>query len=100
MPFGRLGFGEIALLLIVLLIVFGPRRLPELGGALGKGIREFKRSVSDLKSEITPEEKPTNQFNQPQRVPGAIPAGEPGAAAAQAQAQAQQPETEEVRQEA
>jgi len=53
MPFGSLGFGEIVLILLVILIVFGPRRLPELGGALGKGIREFKRSVSDIRTEIT-----------------------------------------------
>lgn len=84
MPFGRLGFGEIILILLVLLIVFGPRRLPELGGALGKGIREFKRSVTDLKSGLTAEEEPANQFNQPvQRVAGAVPAGGEAAAASQ-----------------
>lgn len=53
MPFGGLGMWEVFLILLVLLLVFGPRRLPELGGALGKGIREFKRSVSDLRSELT-----------------------------------------------
>lgn len=52
MPFGGLGMGEIILILVVVLVVFGPRRLPELGGALGKGIREFKRSVQDIKSEM------------------------------------------------
>jgi sec-independent protein translocase protein TatA len=79
MPFvGRMGFGEIILVLVVLLIVFGPRRLPELGGALGKGIREFKRSVSDLKSGLNSEEElPANQFNKPiSRVAGAVAAGE------------------------
>jgi sec-independent protein translocase protein TatA len=94
MPFGRLGFGEIILILLVLLIVFGPRRLPELGSALGKGIREFKRSVTDLKSEITPEEQPMNQFHQPQRVAGAVPSGETGAPAVKG------PVAEEVRQDA
>jgi sec-independent protein translocase protein TatA len=78
MPFGRLGFGEIILILLVLLIVFGPRRLPELGSALGKGIREFKRSVTDLKSGLnSEEEQPPNQFNKPmQRVAGAVPSGD------------------------
>lgn len=52
MPFGGLGIWEIVLILVVLLLVFGPRRLPELGGALGKGIREFKRSVTDIRSEL------------------------------------------------
>ena len=41
--FGGLGIGEVVMILLVLLLVFGARRLPELGGALGKGIREFKR---------------------------------------------------------
>ncbi|NIR59545.1 MAG: twin-arginine translocase TatA/TatE family subunit, partial [Gammaproteobacteria bacterium] len=52
MPFGGLGIWEVLLILLVLLLVFGPRRLPELGGALGKGIREFRRSITDLRSEI------------------------------------------------
>jgi len=51
MPFG-LGMWEVVLILLAILLVFGPRRLPELGGALGKGIREFRRSVTDLKSEL------------------------------------------------
>lgn len=38
---------ELILLVLVALIIFGPKRLPEIGGALGKGIREFKRSTSD-----------------------------------------------------
>lgn len=85
MPFvGRLGFGEIILILLVLLIVFGPRRLPELGSALGKGIREFKRSVTDLKSGINSEEElPPQQFNKPMtRVAGAVSAGDAVAAPA------------------
>lgn len=52
MPFGGIGIWEVVLILLVVLLVFGPRRLPELGGALGKGIREFKRSVTDIQSEL------------------------------------------------
>jgi sec-independent protein translocase protein TatA len=37
---------EIGIVLIIALLVFGPKRLPELGGSLGKGIREFSRSVT------------------------------------------------------
>ena len=51
MPFG-LGIGELLIILFVLLLVFGAKRLPELGGALGKGIREFKSSVRDIESEL------------------------------------------------
>jgi len=43
---GNIGPLEIALVLIIALVVFGPKRLPELGRSLGKGIREFRGSVS------------------------------------------------------
>ena len=44
---------EIAVVLVIVLVVFGPRRLPELGKSMGKGIREFKGSLSmDDKDEI------------------------------------------------
>ena len=42
----NIGLPEIAILLIIALIVFGPKRLPELGRSLGRGIREFRGSVS------------------------------------------------------
>jgi|WetSurMetagenome_2_1015567.scaffolds.fasta_scaffold645806_1 sec-independent protein translocase protein TatA len=41
----RLGFGEIVLILIVALLIFGPSKLPQLGDALGKGIRSFRRAT-------------------------------------------------------
>jgi sec-independent protein translocase protein TatA len=43
---GNVGPLEIIVVLIIALIVFGPKRLPELGNSLGKGIREFKESVT------------------------------------------------------
>lgn len=43
---GNIGPFEILIVLIIALIVFGPKRLPELGNSLGKGIREFKDSVT------------------------------------------------------
>jgi sec-independent protein translocase protein TatA len=45
MPFG-IGVWELAILLLVALLVFGPKRLPEMGRSLGRGMREFKDSVS------------------------------------------------------
>lgn len=57
--FGSVGFWEVLLILAVLLLVFGARRLPEIGAALGKGIREFKGSVREIESEINrPAERP------------------------------------------
>jgi sec-independent protein translocase protein TatA len=56
-PFG-IGIWEILILLLVLLLVFGPKRLPEMGRQLGKGMREFKDSVSG-KDEPEHRELPT-----------------------------------------
>jgi sec-independent protein translocase protein TatA len=47
---------EIVLVLIIVLIVFGPKRLPEMGRSLGRGIREFKNSVSGPDEEDEPRE--------------------------------------------
>ena len=57
---GNVGPLEIVVVLIIALVVFGPKRLPELGNSLGKGIREFKGSISgeneesEHRSAITP----------------------------------------------
>jgi sec-independent protein translocase protein TatA len=48
---GNIGPLEIALVLIVALIVFGPKRLPELGHGLGRGMREFKETVTGEKKD-------------------------------------------------
>jgi len=50
--FGNMGFTEIALLLVVVLLLFGAKRLPEIGASMGKGIREFKRSISDTQDAL------------------------------------------------
>jgi sec-independent protein translocase protein TatA len=48
---GFIGFPELLVLGLVALLVFGPKRLPEMGRSLGRGLREFKHSVSDDKAE-------------------------------------------------
>ena len=56
MPFG-VSVWEILILLLVVLLVFGPKRLPEMGRSLGKGMREFKDSISgkdDEPAELPP----------------------------------------------
>jgi sec-independent protein translocase protein TatA len=46
MNFGNMGFMEILLILVVVLLLFGAKRLPEIGRSLGSGMREFKDSVT------------------------------------------------------
>ena len=54
--FGSLGPMELAIILVIVLVIFGAKRVPEIGASFGKGIREFKRSLSDVNNEIrTPE---------------------------------------------
>jgi TatA/E family protein of Tat protein translocase len=52
MPFSQLGFTEILLILFIVLLVFGAKRLPEMGSALGKGIREFKKSIKEVQESV------------------------------------------------
>lgn len=47
--FGPLGFPEIAFIIILALLIFGPKRLPELGRTLGRGLGEFRRASNELK---------------------------------------------------
>ena len=50
--FGTLGLPELLLIFVVALIVFGPRRLPEIGRTLGKALGEFKKATDDFKNTI------------------------------------------------
>jgi TatA/E family protein of Tat protein translocase len=52
MPFG-LGFGETILILAVILLFFGPKRLPDAAASMGKGIREFRRAMNGFTEELT-----------------------------------------------
>ena len=47
---GQLGFQELLIIFVIALLVFGPRKLPELGKSLGKSLREFKKATEDLKT--------------------------------------------------
>ena len=67
---GNLGFSEIMIIMVVILLLFGARRLPEVGSSIGKGIREFKRSLSDTQDAIMgPEDQhrplPPRQMDAP-----------------------------------
>jgi TatA/E family protein of Tat protein translocase len=81
--FGSIGMPELIIIFIVALIVFGPRKLPELGRSLGRSLSEFKRASNELKhtledeialedrrpTESTP--RPTDDAAAPQSSPGA-----------------------------
>ena len=66
---GNIGMSEILVLLLIFLLVFGARRLPEIGAAMGKGIREFKRSMRDVTDEID-RPAPPSQPSEPRQLSG------------------------------
>ena len=75
---GSIGPMEIVILLVVVLLVFGPKRLPEMGRSVGKGLREFKDSISGVTSSEAAAAEPA----QLTAASAAAPAPAPGAAPA------------------
>ncbi len=66
MPFSGLGMWEMILIFLVVLLLFGAKRLPEIGSSLGKGIREFKSSVKEIEGELkAPLEEHTGSNSSP-----------------------------------
>jgi len=53
--FGSLGMPELVIIFVIALIVFGPRKLPELGKSLGKSLAEFKRASNELRNSLEEE---------------------------------------------
>jgi len=66
--FGSLGLPELLLIFIVALIVFGPKKLPEIGRTLGKAMGEFKKATDDLKNTIEREVR-VDELKELQRIP-------------------------------
>jgi sec-independent protein translocase protein TatA len=64
MPF-QIGPGELIIVLVIALIVLGPKRLPEVGRSLGKGMREFKESISGRDHDDEDDEAPTLRAESP-----------------------------------
>ena len=58
---GQLGMQELLVIFVIALLVFGPKKLPELGKSLGKGLREFKRATNDIKSNWEEQVKDTEK---------------------------------------
>ena len=59
--FGNLGIGELLIIMVVILLLFGAKRIPEIAGSMGKGIREFKKNVNEATREVTSETMPGEQ---------------------------------------
>jgi sec-independent protein translocase protein TatA len=78
---GNIGWQGVLIILLVLLVIFGPKRLPEMGRSLGRGIREFKDSVTG------------NDTDEPEKVELTPP---PAATTSGTQDRATQPESERV----
>jgi TatA/E family protein of Tat protein translocase len=91
--FGSIGMPELIIIFVIALIIFGPRKLPELGRSLGKSLAEFKRASNELKStleeEIRLEEQRTSLEEQKAK------AAAQAAAAATATTEAAPPPVEE-----
>ncbi|PIU41244.1 MAG: twin-arginine translocase TatA/TatE family subunit [Candidatus Omnitrophica bacterium CG07_land_8_20_14_0_80_42_15] len=49
---GRIGIGELVIILLIALLIFGAARLPEIGRALGRAVKEFKKGASDIEGQL------------------------------------------------
>jgi sec-independent protein translocase protein TatA len=75
--FGSIGMPELVVIFVIALIIFGPRKLPELGRSLGKSINEFKRASNELRSTLEEEVRLDEQRTRvaaPTATPAAAPA--------------------------
>jgi len=75
--FGSIGMPELVIILVIALIIFGPRKLPELGKSLGKSINEFKKASTELQNTLereieTEERKDKEAKAAPQPAPAVI----------------------------
>jgi TatA/E family protein of Tat protein translocase len=72
--FGSIGMPELIIIFVIALIIFGPRKLPELGRSLGKSLAEFKRASNELKSTLEEEIRIEEQQQRAEAAKPAVPA--------------------------
>lgn len=63
----RLGPPELIIILVILLLLFGASRLPEIGASLGKGIREFRKTITGADEEAPPAQTSSTQAQEPEK---------------------------------
>ncbi len=73
--FSHIGMPEILVILVVVLLLFGAKRLPEIGSSMGKGIREFKKSINDMNRSVTELDR-DDRADLPRERPAAAPLDE------------------------
>jgi len=71
-----IGMPELLIILVLALIVMGPKKLPEMARSLGKGLAEFKRASSEMRSSIEEESRATEEKEHPVAEAAAAKAGE------------------------
>jgi sec-independent protein translocase protein TatA len=80
--FGPIGMPELIIIMVIALIIFGPRKLPELGRSLGRSLNEFKKASNELRStldeEIRAEEQRQTEPQRPSAAPASHTSDEPG----------------------
>jgi sec-independent protein translocase protein TatA len=79
--FGSIGMPELIIIFVIALIIFGPRKLPELGKSLGKSIAEFKKASNELKSTLEEEIRLEEQRSTIEAAKPAVPPAAPTVAA-------------------
>jgi len=72
--FGSIGMPELMIILVIALIIFGPRKLPELGRSLGRSLSEFKRASNELKNTLEEEIRFEDQRSTERQRPAESPA--------------------------
>lgn len=50
---GHFGLTELIIIMVVILLLFGAKRIPEIAGSMGKGIKEFKKNINDIDNDVT-----------------------------------------------
>ena len=69
--FGRIGIPELILILAIALIIFGPRKLPEIGRAIGSGLSEFRKATSEIQRNIDLNEEKNEEEKKEKAKPSA-----------------------------